>query len=267
MEISPFVWTLLWNFIIAIWIICAILIVKTIKNSLNNYLEYITATTVWLLLWIIFLGFIPELNHEFEDNSMIMGMFILFGIFLFYILELFLHWHHCKDLWHESKCGHFNSHSHESWFLMFGWTLMHNTFHWIVLFSAFAVDINFWIATTIALLLHAIPQNIVNYIMNHNNIKYAYIASFWGILWALITYPFSSFLTLYKFHFLAIIVWGLLYTALTDIFPEFKWKGTTLKKLWYLLFIIIWVFIFLWFGQISEHEHSHNNLESEIHSG
>lgn len=265
MELSPFVWTLLWNIVIAIWIIVAILIVKIIKKSLNKYLEYIIAITVWLLLWMIFLGFIPELSHEFEDNGKVMWIFILFWIFLFYILELFLHWHHCKDLWHQSKCNHSNINLHESWFLIFGWTFMHNIFHWIVLFSAFAVDINFWIVTTFALLLHSIPQNIVNYIMNHNNIKYAYIAAFGWIFWALLTFPFSGFLIHYKFYFLAIITWWLLYTALADIFPEFKWKGTYSKKLCYLACIIFWIFMFLWFEEITEHNHGHDESETEIH--
>jgi len=61
---------------------------------------------------------------------------------------------------------------------MFGGTLLHNFFHGIVLFSAFSVDLYFGLATTLAVLLHAIPQNLVNYIMNHNSKKYVYIAAF-----------------------------------------------------------------------------------------
>jgi zinc and cadmium transporter len=257
MELTPFMWTLLGNVIVAIWIITVILLAKYIIKSLNNYLEYITATTVWLLLWIIFLGFIPRLNEGFEENWMNMWIFILIWIFLFYTLELFLHWHHCKDLGHESSCWHAHDKTHKSWALMFGWTLLHNMFHWVVLFSAFAVDFHFWIATTIAVLLHSIPQNIVNYVMNNNNSKYAYIAAFGWIFWALLTFPFSEFLTDNKFYFLAIIAWGLLYTALADIFPEFKWKWTTSKKISYFIFIIIGLALFLGFESISEHSHSH----------
>jgi hypothetical protein len=38
-----------------------ILFVKFIKERLMNYMDYITATTVGLLLSIIFLGFFPKL--------------------------------------------------------------------------------------------------------------------------------------------------------------------------------------------------------------
>lgn len=261
MEITPFLWTFLWNLIVAVWIIFTILLASRIKKSLSNYLELITATTVWLLLWIIFLWFIPNLNHAFEDKGIIMWVFILIWIFFFYILELFLHWHHCKDLSHEKWCSHSHAHSHKSWALMFAWTLMHNALHGVVLFSAFAVSFNFWIATTLAVLLHSIPQNIVNYVMNEKRVKFAYIAAFGWIFWALITFPFALFLTENKFYFLSVITWGLLYTALTDIFPEFKNKWSILDKVKYLLFVILWIFIFVWFSFIWEHEHVENSDE------
>jgi zinc transporter ZupT len=98
--------------------------------------------------------------------------------------------------------------------------------------------------------LHSIPQNIVNYIMNHNNIKYSYFAAFGWILWALITYPFSNFLTTHKYYILAIISWWLLYTALADIFPEFKEKWNQIKKISYFIFILIWIWIFLVFEKL-----------------
>ncbi len=265
MEISPFLWTLLWNIVVAVWIILVVSVVKLIKDKLNTYLEYITATTVWLLLWIIFLGFLPELTHG-NLVWLDLGIFILLWVFLFYLLELFLHWHHCKDLGHKSSCSSHHNHEHKNGIMMFWGTLLHNMFHWIVLFWAFAVDTSFWIATTIAILLHSIPQNIVNYIMNHNNIKYAYFAAFWWILWALLTFPFADFLLDHKYYILAIITGWLLYTALADIFPEFNEKATTEKKLAYLVFIILWIVSFLLFEGAThkghDHWHSHNE---EIH--
>ncbi len=257
MEISPFLWTIIWNIVVAIWIILVVLVVKYIKDKLINYIDYITALTVGLLLGIIFLWFIPTIISSgiWAHDA---GLFMLIWLFVFYLLELFLHWHHCKDLEHNHSCGSSHQHDHKNWLLMFWWTLMHNAFHGIVLFAAFSVDFHFWVATTFAVLLHSIPQNIVNYIMNHNNIKYAYFAAFGWIIGALVTYPFVDFLVDNKFYILSIITWGLLYTALADIFPEFKWKWTTMKKISYLFFIVIWIIIFLGFEAISEWNHNDN---------
>jgi len=264
MEFSPFFLTIIWNIIVAIWIIIVVLITKVIKDKLTKYLEYITATTVWLLLWIIFIGFLPELSSSWNFEWSELWIFILIWIFIFYLLELFLHWHHCKDLGHENECHSHHTLKHENGLLMFGWTMLHNAFHGIVLFAAFSVNFWFWVATTIAVLLHSIPQNIVNYIMNYNNIKYAYFAAFWWILWALITYPFADYLIDNKFYILAIITGGLLYTALADIFPEFKWNWSTWKKISYLVFILIWIFTFIWFELLVEWWHDDNSHENEI---
>ncbi len=264
-NISPFLGTLLWNIVVAFWIIAVVLVVRFIKNKLISYLDYITALTVWLLMWIIFLGFLPTLIWSGLEGGSI-WLFMLIWVFFFYLLELFLHWHHCKDLDHSSSCtAHDHHREHKNGILMFGWTIMHNAFHGIVLFSAFAVDFHFWVATTLAILLHSIPQNVVNYIMNHNNAKYAYFAAFGGILGALITYPFADFLVANKFYILALIAGWLLYTALADIFPEFKGKWTTLKKFSYLVFILIGIFAFLGFEKISEWAHDHNHESGEIH--
>jgi len=253
---SVFLQTLVWNSVVAIWIILAVLVARLFVSKALNYLEYITATTVGLLLWIIFLGFIPEMTSEWFVWSDL-GLFILLGIFIFYLLELFLHWHHCRDLENNSCCNHDHGHNHndkkhKSGALMFGSTILHNSFHGIVLFSAFSVNTHFWIATTIAILLHSIPQNIVNYIMNKNNIKYAYFAAFWTILWAILMFPFTEIIMQHKFYVLAIISGGLLYTALADIFPEFKEKWTTKQKIIYLFFIILWIFLFIGFEKLGD---------------
>ena len=263
-NFSPFLGTIIGNIVVAIWIIIVVFVSRLIKDKLNNYLDYITATTVWLLLWIIFLGFIPELANDRSMLGEYVWVFLLLWVFLFYLLELFLHWHHCKDLGHHSSCDSHNSHQHKSGVLMFGGTFLHNFLHGIVLFSAFSIDLHFWIATTFAVLLHSIPQNIVNYVMNHKNITYAYIAAFWWVFWALITFPFADFLLEHKLVFLSIIAGWLLYTALADIFPEFKWKWTTKEKLVYFIFLFLGITLFFWFNNLALDSHSHWD-EHEIH--
>ena len=256
-ELTPFLWTVFWNIIIAIWIVWVIFLVKFITKKLDSYLDYITAITVWLLLWIIFLWFIPEIFNSQIDNFKV-WVFLLLWIFIFYILELFLHWHHCKDLGENEI--EIQKHKHKDWWLILVWTFLHNAFHWIVLFWAFAVSFSFWVATTIAVLLHSIPQNVVNYIMNHKRIKIVIISAVAWIFWSLLTYPFAGFLIDMKYYVLSIIAWWLLYTALADIFPNFKSKWHYKNKIIYLLFVIIWVFIFLWFEELTHHS-EHNYVE------
>ena len=249
MELTPFLLTLIWNIFLWIGIAIIIFIVKVFKNKFISLLDYFISITVWLLIWIIFLWFFPEIINESDIDINLISIYILIWLFLFYILELFLHWHHCKDLEH-NDCSHWHTTNHENWSLMFIWTFIHNIFHWVILFTAFSINFNYWVITTFAIFLHMIPQNIANYIMNHNKIKYAYIAAFWGIIWAFLTYPYSSFLLNNKFEILSIITWWLLYIALTDIFSNFKEKGDMKHKIIYLFFMIFWVFLFYFFNNL-----------------
>ena len=247
---DTFIYTLIWNILISFWIILTILFVKFIKNKLVKYLNYIIAITVWLLFWIIFIWFIPELVEEWISWNDL-WLFMLFWLGVFYVFELFIHWHHCHDLYNENhNCHQASFHNNKNGLLIFSSTILHNSFHWLVLFWAFWVSVTFGIATTFAILLHSIPQNIVNYIMNHNRERYSYVAAFWWIFWALITYPIINILIQNKSNILAFITWCLLYTALADIFPEFK-KNKNLKfKIIYLVFIVLWICLFKAFENI-----------------
>jgi len=256
---NAFFWTIFWNVIIAFGIIIVIQVVKIFKKKISLYLDYLTALTVWLLLAIVGLGFFPKIMESGAVSWEKAGIFILLGLLLFYVLELFFHWHHCKEIGQEKQsCCHTHKKEHENNFLMFAGTLMHNGFHGFVLFSAFSVDFSFGIATTIAILLHAIPQNVANYIMNHENAKYAYIAGVAWIFWALLTYPFIDFLVVNKILILCIISWGLLYTALADILPNVKNGSEVKQKAVYLLFMLFWVLAFIFFENVTgAHDHEH----------
>ena len=241
-----FIETLIWNLVIAGGILLTIFLLKKFVKQHLHFLNYIIALTIGLLLWIIFLGFIPKASDHLA--GIYVWVSILVWLFFFYVLELFLHWHHCKDLEHCHK----KEKEHKHWFLIFWWTLLHNALHWIVLFSAFSVSLSFWIATTLAILLHSIPQNVVNYIMNHNQEKFAYIAAIGGILWAILTYPFMDFLLKNKFIILSFIAGWLLYTALADIFPEIKENWDLKTKIIQLTTIILWIFSFLLIEYLSK---------------
>lgn len=258
---TAFLWSLLWNICIAFGILLFVFLLNPFKNKILHKFDYITALTVGLMLWIIFIWFFPEIIHESEGKEWQIGIFILIGIGLFYVLEILFHWHHCKDLeihCHDHHNHHTHSieenhkHEHKNSYLMFSGTLLHNMIHGIELFAAFAINTKLWIGMTIAILLHSIPQNIAHFAMNHKNIKYVYIAAFWWIFWALLIYPFSDFLLAHTFKILSVVVGGLIYISLTDIFPSFKEKGTTKHKIMYLIFMLIWIFSFTLFNESIE---------------
>ncbi len=236
----PFTQSLIANLIIWSTLVLLLFILRLFKKQLVKYLDFFIAMTVGILLWMIFLWFLPEIIHSGLDEHKI-WIFFLIWLFAFYIFELFLHHHHCKDLDSHDHSLHSNK------TLMFVWTLIHNMLHGVIIFSAFSIGKEFGIATTIAILLHSIPQNTANYIMNHNKEFYVILAALWWVIWALILFPFTDFLVVNKFAIISIISGALLYLALSDILPEFKNKWWIKIKILYLLFILagLWLTIIL----------------------
>lgn len=269
MELSPFVLWFLWNLTIAGVIISLVFLTGLVRKRMMSKIDKLVAFSVWLIISLVFLGFIPEIINHGNLETKFVGFLILSGIFIFYILELFLHWHHCKDLSEDGRTHHDHEH-HNSPLISVG-TFFDNFVHGMVLFSAFSVDIMFGIATTIALLSHAIPQNIANLLMNQKDVKFVYIAASWGILWALAIYPFQEILIHFSFHILALIAGWLLYTAMSDILPNFKKKWQIKHKLLYLVCMLSWVLFFVFNSQFSDHEshdheqHASNEAYHNIH--
>lgn len=231
---TPFLWALVWNVIIWLSLVILIFILRFFKKQLVKYIDYFVAITVWVLLWVVFLWFLPEIIESWMHWHEI-GIYILVWLFVFYVLELVLHHHHCKDL--SNKDEHHQEHENQT--LIFIWTFLHNILHWVILFSAFAISTEFGIATTIAVLLHSIPQNTANYVMNHKKESFVIIAALGGIIGAIILFPFKEFLLTNKFIIIAMMAWALSYLALTDILPEVKNKWWLKIKLFYLLFMLL----------------------------
>ena len=224
--------------------------------------DYLVAFTAWLLIAIVFLGFIPEILGHTAMSPELLWILIVSWILIFYLLELVLHWHHCKDIW-EKEVKH--THEHKNSPLLFAGTFAHNVIHGVVLYSAFYIDIYFGITMTIAVLLHAIPQNIANFLMNHKDMKFVYVAAAGWVFGAIILYPFIHFLEYYLYHILAIIWWGLLYTAMSDIFPSFKDKWVLKQKLLYFWLVLAGMLSFVTIEAIGWHEHHHHGHEHHSH--
>ncbi len=243
---SVFLYTLISNVFIAFVLITLLYFANRILYKISHKIDYIVSFTVGLLLWIIFLWFLPKIASNLHSVSI--GLYILLWLFSFYLLELFVHWHHCKDL--EKNSIHCKE-AHSHWVLMFFWTFLHNFIHWVVLFASYSVSLPFGIATTLAISLHSIPQNVANLIMNQENYKLVYIAALSGIIGALSTYPFYEILLKYKFYLLAFISGGLIYIALADIFPALKESHVLRDKFINFVLIVFWILVFLWIEYLS----------------
>lgn len=240
-------YTLAMNIFLGLWILLVIYLVSFFQSYIRSKLDYVVAFVGGVLSWIIFLWFFPKiLSVSGKQNSVFLSLSILFWILSFYLMELFFHFHHCKDL------NYPEVHTNFSWKLMNIWTLLHNMIHWLVIYTWFLVSFKFWIILTLAIFFHSIPQNVANYLMNHKDIKPVIIAALWWIIGAILLYPFQWFIFSNKIYVIAFIAGALLYLVVSDILPEIKKRISFQKQIIYLTFWLIWIWLFYLLEYVSK---------------
>jgi len=252
-NLSPLILWLLWNISIAVLIILSISFLSFFRKSIEKNLNHLIAITTWMILSIVFMWFFPTISHELENFY----IYVLLWIMLFYLLEITIHFHHCHDLEEENKsCKHFHS-KHTT--LMFTWTFFHNFFHWVILVSWFAASLEAWIALTIAIALHALPQNISNFIMNHKNWNFVILAGVWWIFWALVLFiPYIwDFVLENKFIILGVTAGWLIHLALSDIIPSMNKDSTHKEKIIFFWLVVFWIALNLFFQEMTGGDHDH----------
>src|SRR3989344_5721822 len=126
------------------------------KDFLNKSIFVLVSLAVGALLGDVFVHIIPEM-YEGAPNPTMISFMVIGGILLFFILEKILHWHH----------HHSSDHEGEN-FLPVGRMVLvsdgvHNFIDGVIIAASYLVSIEVGVATTIAVVLHEIPQEIGNF--------------------------------------------------------------------------------------------------------
>lgn len=122
------------------------------QHVLSRALPYLVAFATGAMLGNVFLHLLPEAVEKAVDVHGALLM-VLLGMLLSFVLETFIHWHHCHDLEctdHRSALGPM---------VLFG-DGIHNLADGILIASSYLVSVELGIATTFAVMLHELPQEI-----------------------------------------------------------------------------------------------------------
>ena len=148
--------------IIAVVIVSLISLVFAIpffikKKVSDKTLLFLLSMSVGVLLATVFFDFLPE--SLLHGDEMVVGVIILIGFLVMFILEKFVHWHHDK------KCSGGKCHGHA--YNLAPVNLIgdgiHNFIDGLVIAGAFAVNFTLGIAATVSIIFHEIPQEIADF--------------------------------------------------------------------------------------------------------
>lgn len=188
-------------------------------KNLQKYIFIFVSLAVGSLLGDAFIHLIPE-AFESSSNPIYTSVLIIFGIIIFFVLEKFFHWHHHGEDKNEP-------HVHPVGKLLLLSDGIHNAIDGLVIGASFIVSIPIGIATTIAVILHEIPQEIGDFmVLLHVGYqkKRALWLNFLSALSAVLGTIFAFVLGQSGEGFitwiLPVTAGGFIYIAVADLIPE-----------------------------------------------
>ena len=193
-----------------------LLFFKVRKNMLKKELLSLVGLATGALLGDAFLHLIPESIEFIEANNT--GLMVIIGIMIFFVLEKILKWRHCHDMdCHEEKHLAGMSLAADS---------IHNLIDGLIIGSSFMVSTSVGIATSLAVMLHEIPQEIGDLaIMVHSglSLKKAAIMNLSSALFSLVgvalVWIVGNKINI-NGELMGIAAGGFIYLAASDLIPE-----------------------------------------------
>ncbi len=199
------------------------------EKLLKKLLLYMVSFSTGALLGGALFHLLPEIVNEHGFTFKI-SIYIIIGILFSFIIEKFIHWRHCH------KAEHIHSHVHSFAYMNLFGDGVHNFIDGLIIGASYLVSIPVGITTTIAVVLHEIPQEIGDFgVLLHGGFSKKkalflnFITAFTAMIGAIIALIIGSqneHLTTFLIPF---AVGSFLYIAAADLIPELH-KETDTKK-------------------------------------
>ncbi len=238
--------TLLWiltsTFLISAIAFVGILTLTLKEKLLEKILLILVALSAGALMGGAFLHLIPESVEKFGNYNIF--IYVLAGFALFFLVEKVLRWRHC----HERKCP-----VHTFAYMNLLGDGVHNFIDGLIIATSFIVSIPLGIATSLAVALHEIPQEIGDFgvlVYGGYEKNKALILNFACALTAvaggIAGYFLSKYIESSVIFLLPFAAGGFIYIAASDLIPEIRKEIDIKKSL--LNFSIFLVGILIMFG-------------------
>lgn len=198
----------------------------TLKEKiLEKILLALVGLSAGALLGGAFIHLLPEAAELASQNKI--SVYVLIGFILFFIIEKILHWRHC----HKVKCE-----IHTFAYMNMLGDGIHNFVDGLIIAASYIVSIPLGIATTIAVALHEIPQEIGDFgVLVYGGYTKAkalalnFAFALTAVLGGIAGYALSGIIDNTTSFLLPFAAGGFIYISASDLLPEIK-KEKSLKK-------------------------------------
>ncbi len=213
---SVLLWILGSTVLVSLIAFVGVFVLALKEEFLKKILLVLVSLSAGVMLGGAFLHLIPE-AVEFSESAF---GYVLVGFGLFFFIEKVLHWRHC----HEGKCP-----VHLFGYMNLVGDCVHNFIDGLIVAASYVVSVPLGIASTIAVGLHEIPQEIGDFgVLVHSGIskRRALLLNFLCatsvVFGGLVGYFISGFVEGLVVFLLPLAAGGFIYVAAGDLIPEIR---------------------------------------------
>jgi zinc and cadmium transporter len=196
-------------------------------EKLRKILIYMISFSAGALFGDAFIHLFPETIRE-NGFSIFIALSVLAGILIFFILEKFVHWQHCH-------MPITKTHVHSFAYMNLIGDSLHNFIDGLIIAASYIVSMPVGIATTLAVIIHEIPQEIGDFgVMIHGGFTRGkalllnFLTALFAVLGTIIGLILRNADKLQEF-LIPFAIGGFIYIAGSDLIPELH-KETDAKK-------------------------------------
>lgn len=206
-------------------------ITLSLSESTTKKLSFLlVSVSAGTLIGDVFIHLLPEAA---KTSSEAFWLWVIGGIGIFFVLEKIIHWRHCHVL--TSK-----DHPHPVGTMNLVGDGFHNFLDGALIAGSFIVSIPLGITTTIAVLVHELPQEIGDFgVLIHAGytkaraIFWNFISALTAVLGAVAIFAFGDITPSIGEIFVPITAGGFIYIAVSDLLPELRketrWQHSLLQ--------------------------------------
>lgn len=208
------------------------------REKLQKILLFLVSFAVGALFGDAFIHLLPE-SFENLGINLSTSLYILVGIFIFFVLEKFLRWRHCHILTSQK-------HLHPVVTMNLAGDALHNLIDGVIIGASYSAGISIGITTTLAIILHEIPQEIGDFgILVHGGLPvkkalfFNFLLALSAVVGAILSLAIGTHIKDYILLSLPITAGGFIYIAGSDLIPELQHDCKASTSFWQFISIIL----------------------------
>jgi len=198
-----------------------------LHKKTDDLVNYLVSFAAGGLLGAAFFDLLPEAAVTINSATFPL---VLLGMLVFFFIELFLHWHH-----HHT---HKKNHIHPVGYLNLIGDGAHNFIDGMIIAAAFLVNIPLGLVTTLAVIMHEIPQEFGDFgILIYSGftktraLTLNFVTALTAVAGAIFAFTFTSHIQNFNLFLIPFAAGNFIYIAAADLLPEIhKHQGKELYE-------------------------------------